>query len=93
MIKVIFWDLKGPFFPKETKRGDPQVFYDYQIIADFITSIGKENIISINYFSRWQNHVSCAITYRDDELLTCPACGKEISNGFKFCPECGVKLK
>lgn len=92
MIKVSFWDLKGPSYLKENKGRDPEIFYDYTMVTDFITSIGKENVISINYFSRWQNHVSCAITYRDDELLTCPECSKEISNAFNFCPHCGARL-
>ena len=92
MLKVVFFELKR-FSVLKGKWNDPQQFTDYTVITNFISNIGEENVVSTSYYSSWKDTVSCAITYRDDELLTCPACSKEISNGFKFCPECGVKLK
>ena len=93
MTKFAFFTIERSIKPKSVKSMHSQDFYDYSVISDFIATVGEHNVISTNYHSKFVNAVSCAIAYRDDELLTCPSCTREISNGFKFCPECGVNLK
>ncbi|MEA5135417.1 MAG: zinc-ribbon domain-containing protein [Candidatus Fimivivens sp.] len=93
MLKVAFFEIPSMLFkPKFVKAMRNQKFLDYSPATDFIAEIGERNIISINYYCRGTAMPTCAITYRDDELLTCPECGKEISNAFNFCPHCGARL-
>ena len=90
MLKIEFFAIMSKHFPKESPKH--KFFPQYEPVIDFIYQIGRDKVISYGFFS--DRAMPCiAIVYDDDELLTCPECGKEISNGFNFCPECGVKLK
>lgn len=92
MIKVAFFKAPMIFKPKFVKAMHNQDFLDYSAITDFIAEIGEQNIISISYYCRGTASPSCAITYRDDELLTCPQCTRELTHDFTFCPHCGARL-
>ena len=94
MIKVICFQIDKILFDADSdKRLKKQKMFEYSNDTNFIASIGKENVMTISHLNLDSYHSACAIFYNDDELLTCPSCTREISNGFKFCPECGVKLK
>lgn len=94
MLKVACFKIDRIFFHPRTKPTmKKQIFYDHSAVTDFISSIGEENVVSISHLNEGAATSACAVFYHDDELLTCPECGKEISIGFNFCPECGSKLK
>lgn len=92
MLKIVFFDLKDTPIPTAKGWKNPQSFDEYTVITNFISSIGEKNVVDMSYFSRWHYVVSCAITYRDDELLTCPKCTQELTHEFTFCPHCGARL-
>ena len=93
MRKYAFFSINPVSKPKTTKALYKQEFYDYSIIDNFIAVIGEENVLAVDHLRSGTTFPACVITYKDNELLTCPSCTREISNGFKFCPECATKLK
>lgn len=93
MLKVICFEVDTVWVPpKSVKPMKKQIFYNHSPVTDFIESIGEENVVSISHLNKGTVTSACAVFYRDDALLTCPQCGKEISNGFNFCPNCAAKL-
>ena len=93
MLKVKFFETDRTYPKKPIDLLENEIFYDHSSAVNFITLIGKENIISISFINRGSSQSACAIFYNDHELLTCPSCTREISDSFDFCPKCGVKLK
>lgn len=92
MTKTVFFNIYTSSRPKHVKAMLNQDFYDDSPATDFIAQIGEQNVISISYFGRGVGFPICAITYRDDELLTCPKCTRELTHEFTFCPHCGARL-
>ena len=93
MLKFAYFVLDDAKTPKDVAPLKGQEFLNFSVVTDFISAIGEQNIVSISHLNRGATRPACVIAYHDDQLFTCPSCTREISNGFKFCPECGVKLK
>ena len=93
MLKFAYFELDDAKTPKDVAPLKGQKFYNFSVVTDFISAIGEQNIVSISHLNYTPVIPACVIAYHDNELLTCPSCTREISNGFKFCPECATKLK
>lgn len=94
MLKMVYFNVQSSRQPKDKNNKTVKDMYipAYEPVTNFIYQIGKKNVVSYNFFGNFP--IPCiAIVYDDDALLTCPECGKEISNGFNFCPNCAAKLK
>ncbi|MDF3003651.1 MAG: zinc-ribbon family [Oscillospiraceae bacterium] len=94
MLKMVYFSIFDVRIAKDQNNKTIKHMFipAYEPVTNFVDLIGKENVVSYSFFGD-SGVPSIALVYDDDELLTCPECGKEISNGFNFCPNCAAKLK